>query len=319
MRLSARVARWLLACGAVLCAAGCAVQTAALREHRPPDLAPTVELTGTPFFAQTDYQCGPAALATALAALGDEIDPSRLADEIFLPARTGTLQIEMMSGARRHAAVPTRLPTTLEAVLREVQAGHPVVVLQNLGLSWAPLWHYAVLIGYDIPQAEVFLRSGKTRREVMWMRTFEHTWTRAGSWAFVALPPGQWPATASEKAVIEASVGFERAATPAQAVLAYRSAAQRWPDSLSLQMGLGNSLYASGDKQAAAQAFRDAAERHHSAPAWINLASTLMELGVVPEALKAAQQAVALDDTAWNEQARDMLAQVRNSLGHPTP
>jgi len=290
---------------------GCAVQTQALREHPPADLPSPVELTSTPFFAQTAYQCGPAALATELGAAGIDVDPAVLGEQVFLPARTGTLQIEMIAGARRHGAVATRLPTRLEALLREVQAGHPVVVLQNLGLSWAPQWHYAVLTGYDIGEGDVMLRSGITRREVMRMRTFEHTWTRAGSWAFVALPPGQWPATADEKDVIDAAVGFERVAPPAVAAQVYRSALVRWPDSLSLQMGVGNSLYAQGDKHAAAESFRAAALKHHSAPAWINLASTLLELGEYAQAQAAAREAVAASDATWLARAEAVLAETR--------
>jgi tetratricopeptide (TPR) repeat protein len=291
--------------------AGCAVQTRALREHPPPDLASTAELAATPFFPQTEYQCGPAALATALTAAGFAADPVQLAEQVFLPARTGTLQVEMIAGARRHGAVATRIVPTLEAALREVQAGHPVVVLQNLGLSWAPAWHYAVLVGYDIAAGEVLLRSGTTRREVMAMRTFEHTWRRSAAWGFVALAPGQWPATLQEAAAVEASVGFERVAPPAQAVLVYRSALVRWPDSLSLAMGLGNSLHALGDKRAAAEVFRAAAERHRSAPAWINLSGALLELGEKAQALEAARNAVALGDAVWQKQADEALREAQ--------
>jgi hypothetical protein len=289
---------------------GCAaVQTTALRERPPADIPATVELAQTPFFPQETYQCGPAALATALAAAGLPADLEQLGAEVFLPARTGTLQAEMIAGARRHGAVATRLPPDLASVLREVQAGHPVVVLLNLGLSWVPVWHYAVVVGYDIDSGEMWLRSGRTRRATLLMRTFEHTWKRAGSWAFAALPPGQWPATAQEAAVVEAAVGFERAAPAPQAVAAYRAALARWPASLSLQMGLGNALYASGDKAGAAQAFRAAAQGHRSAPAYINLASTLLELHRRDEAVAAARTAVAVSDAAWRAQADAALAE----------
>ncbi|WP_341890788.1 PA2778 family cysteine peptidase [Variovorax sp. YR752] len=301
----------LLAILALLLAllAGCAVQTETLRRAPPAALAPRVELAATPFFAQTEYHCGPAALATVLAAAGLAATPAALGEQIFLPARTGTLQIEMIAGARRHGAVATRLPGTLEAVLRELQAGHPVVVLQNLGLSWYPLWHYAVAIGYDLNTGDMLLRSGTTERLALPLSTFEHTWVRAGSWAFVALPPGRWPATAEEAAVVEAAVGFERAAPPAQAVLAYRSALQRWGGSLSLQMGLGNSLYAAGDKVAAAAAFEDATGLNpSSAAAWMNLASVRGEIGQRAAALAAAREAVKVADSTWVERARDLLA-----------
>ena len=301
---------WLAATLALLLA-GCAAQTQALRSAPPAGLAARVELAATPFFPQTEYHCGPAALATVLAGFSPEATPERLGGEVFLPARTGTLQIEMIAGARRHGAVATRLPGTLEALLREVHAGHAVVVFQNLGLSWYPLWHYAVLVGYDLGTGEVVLRSGTTERLVIGMRTFEHTWVRAGSWAFVALPPGRWPVTADEKAVVEAAVGFERAGTPAQAALAYRSALERFPDSLSLRMGLGNALHAAGDRATAAQAFEEAARRHPgSAPAWINLASTLAGLGRLEAARAAAQRAVAAADGHWAERARALRDQL---------
>ena len=297
---------------------GCAVQTEALRRSLPADMAPRVELAGTPFFAQTDYHCGPAALATVLAASGKPVLPDLLGEQIFLPARTGTLQLEMIAGARRQGVVATRLPGTLEALLRELQAGQPVVVLLNLGLSWYPLWHYAVAIGYDLPRSEMLLRSGTTERAVLPMNTFEHTWVRAGSWAFVALPPDRWPATAEEAAVVEAAVGFERAAPPAQAVIAYRSALQRWGGSLSLQMGLGNALYAAGDKAGAAQAFEAATTRHpDSAPAWMNLASTRAELGQRDAAVAAARQAAHVADANWAAQARALLERLMPGTGAP--
>jgi tetratricopeptide (TPR) repeat protein len=147
------------------------------------------------------------------------------------------------------------------------------------------------------------------------MRTFEHTWARSGHWAFTALPPGQWPATASEAAVVEASVGYERNATPAQAAAVYRSALERWGDNLSLTMGLGNSLHAAGDKRGAAEAFRRAAERQRSAAAYINLASTLLELDDLPGARAAADAAVALGDTRWQTQAEAVQRQARSGGG----
>ncbi len=297
---------------------GCAVQTQALRQAPPADLPTRAELAATPFFPQTEYQCGPAALATVLGAAGFAAAPDALAEQVFLPARTGTLQIEMIAGARRQGAVATRIPPSLEAALRETASGQPVAVLLNLGLSWYPLWHYAVLVGYDLEAGDVFLRSGTTQRAVLPMRTFEHTWTRAGAWGFVTTPPQRWPATVQEPAVVEAAVGFERAASPAQAVAAYRSALQRWSGNLSLQMGLGNSLYATGDKPGAAAAFQRAASDHpQNVPARINLSSTLLELGDAAAAVAAAQQAVALGDPAWASQAQAVLAaaQTKDSSG----
>ncbi len=274
--------------------AGCAVQTPRLLAEPPADLPRRVELADTPFFPQEEFQCGPAALATVLSAAGLPTRPDDVVDQVFLPAREGSLQLEMLAGSRRHGAVATRIPGTLEAVMRETAAGHPVVVLQNLGLSWIPYWHYATIIGYDLDEGDFVLRSGTTERLELAMRTFEHTWDRSERWAFVALPPGRLPASANEEEVTRALVAFERNASPTAAARGYLTALGRWPDSLVLAMGLGNSRYAAGDLSGAEQAFREAAARHGSAAALNNHARVLLELGRRDEARQAAQQAVQL-------------------------
>ena len=280
---------------------GCATQSAALRAAPPDGLAAPVELTATPFVPQTRFHCGPAALATVLGAAGIAADATRLGDEIFLPARSGTLQLEMLAGARRAGAVATRIPPTMESALRELHAGHPGLVLQNLGLSFAPTWHYAVLVGADLDRGEVVLRSGTVERELMSMQTFERTWQRAGGWGIVVLPPGRWPATAERAAVIEAAIGFERVASGERAAAVYRSAIERFGADVTLGVGLGNTLHAAGDLRGAEAAFGDAARRFGSVPAWINLARTRLALGNVAGARAAADSARALGDAAWSE------------------
>lgn len=286
---------------------GCATQTRDLRANRPAGLPSRVELTDTPFFPDEAFYCGPAALATVLGAAGLPTDPDKVAGQVFVPGREGSLQIEMLVAARRGGAVSTVLPGTLEALLREIAAGHPVVVLSNLGLKWAPSWHYAVAVGYDLDAGEMLLRSGPMKRQQMALRTFEHTWARANQWAFVALPPGQLPATALETDAVRALVAFERSAAPDQAARAYAAGLQRWPDNLVLAIGLGNARYAAGDLPGAEQAFRLAAERHASSAAWNNLAVILDEQGRHSAAITAARKAVELsgaDDKGPRETLR---------------
>jgi hypothetical protein len=276
-----------------------------------------VEHDDAPFHPQLDYQCGPAALATALGHAGLPGDPVELARQVFLPARQGSLQLEMLAGARRQGGVATRVPDRVDALLREVAAGQVVVVLQNLALSFAPRWHYAVVVGYDLEAGEVVLRSGTTRRERLTLRTFAHTWQRAGFWGFVVLPPGRWPATVTREAAIEAAVGFERAVTAAQAEVAYRTGLERWPDDLTLAMGLGNTIAAQSRWAEAAEVFRAAAERHGAAPAWINLSTVLVRLGEPDAALEAARNAQVASKTptggAWRDAAESAVETARRA------
>lgn len=301
---------WL---AAALCAllVGCAAPGVreALRDPRLPERA---ELATTPFFAQTEYHCGPAALATVLTAIEIAVTPEALAPQVYVPARRGSLQIEMLAAARRNGAFAVELPDRLEALLAEISAGHPVLVLQNLGLSWAPSWHYAVAIGFDRDAATVTLRSGTTRREVMTLDTFQHTWNRAGRWAFVALRPGQLPASVSEAAMLQATLAYARVASPEDRGLAFAAAAARWPDNLALQIGHGNSEFAAGRLESARRIFADAARRHpdNGAP-FNNLAHVLAELGDLAAAREAAHTALALDDGSA-PQARQTLAEIES-------
>lgn len=287
-------------------------QTAALRDAPPEGLPVRVERTEVPFFPQTPYHCGPAALATVLKHAGIDVTPEQLGEAVFLPAREGSLQTEMLAGARRSGAVAVRLPKELSAVLREVAAGHPVVILQNLGLAVMTRWHYAVVVGYDLGRGEIILRSGTTEREVMSLGTFEHTWKRGDYWAFAALAPGQLPATAEEREAVQATIAFERVAAPALAVRGYEAAAARWPQSLVVGIGLGNARFNAGDTAGAAAAFEAVARRHDSAAAWNNLAQARLKLGLRAAALDAAQRAVKraeASETQWVDEARSTLRQ----------
>jgi tetratricopeptide (TPR) repeat protein len=232
-----------------------------------------------PFIAQTPLHCGPASLAMVLRHIGRDVSADQLADAVFLPARGGTLQTEMLAGGRRHDALAQRVPGRLEALLRELQAGRPVVVLQNLGLAIAPTWHYAVLIGFDRARDELVLRSGLTERQTLSFTTFEHTWARADHWAMVVLPPGELSATADERSTVDAAVAFERVAAPASAARVYEAMLQRWPGHLAAAIGLGHARLKLGDAAAAEAAWQRAAERHDSAAAWNNLAMLRWQRG----------------------------------------
>ena len=286
------------------CASWTGPQTTALRAQPPAGLAPQVELRAVPFIAQTPLHCGPASLAMVLQHIGRDVSADALADAVFLPARGGTLQAEMLAGARRHDALALRLAPSLEALLREVQAGRPVVVLQNLGLSFAPQWHYAVVVGFDVAREDIVLRSGLVERATMSWRTFEHTWARAGHWAMVALPPGQLAASADERSTLDAALAFERVAPATSAARVYQSLLARWPDNLVAAIGLGNARAAAGDRAGAIAAFEAAAARHDSAAAWNNLAMLHWEQGdrtAAQAALARAQRRVDQAEPAFAE------------------
>jgi tetratricopeptide (TPR) repeat protein len=252
------------------------------------------EIASVPFFPQDEYQCGPAALAMVLAWSGLKVEPADLTEKVYTASLKGSLQPAMIAGARRSGRLAYVIAGT-ESLVREIAADHPVIVLQNLGLSWIPVWHYAVAVGYDTPRDEVMLHSGLNARKLLSMPVFQNTWARAADWGLLVLKPGELPATAEEGKFVEAVLGLEKAKQPAAAVDGYRAALGRWPHNLAAMMGLGNSYYALGDLKNSEAAFRQATEAHpREGAAFNNLAHVLLALGRREEALTAAQRAVVL-------------------------
>ncbi|MBL1276636.1 MAG: PA2778 family cysteine peptidase [Ectothiorhodospiraceae bacterium] len=291
--------RYFLFYSLLLVLSGCAsgLQTQQLRVN-PAGFPDQKELSHTPFFPQQQYQCGPAALATVLNHSGVKIDAQSLQSEIYLPSRRGSLQIEILASTRRHNRVPYKIEPTLFALFSEITAGNPVLVLQNLGFNWAPQWHYAVVIGFNIPQRTVILRSGMEARHMTAMDTFELTWARSNYWGLVITAPDNLPATATAERYLRSVVDIENTTLKGRwqrVNTAYRSALTRWPNNFVAQMGVGNSAYALGDLPSASRAFRRAMNAQpEAAVAHNNLAQVLMELGQLNEAEKYARHAVDL-------------------------
>jgi hypothetical protein len=308
-------------CGLALMLSACTAS--GVREVKQNSQLPRqVELTETPFYPQELYQCGPAALATALNTIDIKISPEQLTPEVYIPSRQGSLQIEMLAAARRHGALAIQIPPNLQALLGEIAAGNVVVVMQNLGLSWAPSWHYAVVVGYDLDKELMWLRSGTFERFEMTLSTFQRTWARSQQWAFVTLKPGDLPVSAQPEQVIRALIAFEKTAPALQAQAGYESAVRRWPDNLVLVMGLGNSAYAAKDLATSAKAFRQAIDAHpHSAAAHNNLAHVLLAQGDPSKAQAYAEEAMRLaaDDEKLQAQIRQTLNEIataRASVQH---
>jgi tetratricopeptide (TPR) repeat protein len=274
---------------------GCATPQTDRLLASPTELPRQVELDEVAFFPQETHQCGPAALATVMSSTALNITPDELVPEVYLPGRKGSLQFELLAAARRHGRVPYVLSPQLDAITAELAAGNPVLVLQNLGIAVAPFWHYAVVVGYDLASAELILRSGRERRRVTSLSTFEHTWRRGDYWAVVVLPPEKIAQTAEELPYLQAVVALERLERWQDASTAYTSALQRWPESLGAHIGAGNSRYALGDLHGAEQMFRAAIHQHpQAAVAFNNLAQVLADQQRWDDALVLAQQAVML-------------------------
>jgi tetratricopeptide (TPR) repeat protein len=308
----------LLALGGWAALGGCA----ALAPERVPLARTPVELTQTAFHPQQAYQCGPAALATVLEASGVAVAPEALAPAVYLPGRRGSLQVELLAAVRRHQRLAVTLAPTPAAVVAQLQAGRPVLVLQNLASSLVPVWHYAVVVGYRPEQDQFVLRSGRDRRRLVSRGRFEATWRRADHWAVVVLDPAT-PATGLEPdAYLQAAADLESTGAHQAALRAFRSAAAAWPERAMPLLGQANNLYHLGRLDQAEAVYRRLVTRHPEQPVAVhNLAMLLVERGRACEAtavvgvgtpadhelVRAARRAVAEACPAPGSKAPDLL------------
>jgi tetratricopeptide (TPR) repeat protein len=185
--------------------------------------------------------------------------------------------------------------------MRELAAGNPVFVLQNLGLDSVPVWHYEVVVGYDFEERIVILRSGVNARVLRSFALFEKTWQRADHWALVVVPVDSIPVTAGADAYLGAVTGLEEVGRIESANHAYATALRRWPDNLLANTGLGNSYYAMGEFVAAETAYRAALQVDpQKAEVWNNLAYALAQLGRHESSMDAIGRALELDPDNQN-------------------
>lgn len=251
----------------------------------------TVEHAAVPFFPQLDYQCGPAALATVLAYSGVPVTPEPLVRLVFVPARKGSLQLEMLAAPRTWGRVSYQLAPRYSDLLREVAAGNPVIVLQDVGPLMTQ-WHYAVVNGFDYPSGTVYLRSGTTKRQELPFTLFERQWMKGSYWAMVVTPPDRIPVTANENGWINAVVAMARVSGADAAAKGYQAALKRWPDNETAAVGLANVHHGRGDFAQAINLLRAAHQKHPRSPIVTNnLAQALSDSGRHGEALAVIDKA----------------------------
>jgi tetratricopeptide (TPR) repeat protein len=294
----------LVACALILLSylGGCATspQTRLLLDN-PPDIPQRVELTEVPFFPQLQYHCGPSSLASIINYRGTPVEPDQIADMIYVPGLKGSLQIEVEAAARQFEMLPVQLDGKLESLLRELAAGNPIFVLQNLGLDSVPVWHYEVVVGYDLVERVVVLRSGVNARVLRSFALFEKTWQRADHWSLAVVSVDSIPVTAGAVAYLDAVMGMEQVGRIESANHAYATALRRWPENLLAQTGLGNSAYAMGEFVAAESAYRSALMIDpQKAEVWNNLAYVLAQLGRHESSMDAIDHALELDPDNQN-------------------
>lgn len=260
--------------------AGCASVPQWPNPVSSPSAAGERRLLDVPFHSQERYQCGPASLAMMLNAQGIEATPEALVERVYLPERQGALQVEMVAAARQFGLLVYPLERAVDNILNEINAGHPVLVLQNLRFGWWPQWHFAVVIGYDPQEETLILHSGTESNYEQPLPAFMATWDRAGRWARVMLKPDTLPATVEPLDFLIAANDLETTGKLDAAQTAYHTAITVWPEQPAALLGLGNIAYQREQWIQAAHYYGQITQRFPQVAAgWNNLGEALARQG----------------------------------------
>jgi hypothetical protein len=298
----------------MLLGVGCASHSPLLPRYVSENtLPPAIKLTQTPFFPQTAYQCGPAALATALQSAGVSVLPQDLVGQVYVPERKGSFQVELIATARRYGIVPYPVTPTLSGLLQELHGGRPVLVMQNLGLRSLSVWHYAVVIGFDTATDQMILRSGVEANKLMKTRRFLTTWQGADKWGLVMLQPGELPAIPDRDTYVQSIAALEALGQYKAALQSYQAALQKWPADPAAMLGLGNVYYALEQLDEADAAYRKLLNiMPNHAIALNNLAQVLADRGCFKAALTTIES--ALTDINLDAELRSTVLRTRTAI-----
>ncbi|WP_157833725.1 PA2778 family cysteine peptidase [Hydrogenovibrio kuenenii] len=256
----------------------------------PEDLPAKAELTQVPFFPQSEYQCGPAALATVLNYRHQSVKPDDLTDKVYVPNRKGSFQLEMVAAARQYGLVAYPLAPKMSDLLSEVSAGNPVLVLQNLSFDTFPMWHFSVVVGYDLAHESIVLRSATTKRWETSFSNFEQTWRKSQYWGLVITQPNHIPKTANVKNWLQASYDLEQVGKIQAAKVAYQAATKHWLDQPDVWIALTNLQYKQKDFAEAISNMKSILPRFSSnVQLWNNYAYILKSYGCQDAAILAAK------------------------------
>lgn len=283
-----------------------ATQAVAARE-----IPPVHEIKNVPFVLQKVAHCGPATLTMAMNWWGKSLTVDEIAAQVYSPKSEGSFQTDMVSAVRRNGMLGVPI-FGLEALTREIAADHPVIVFENLGLASFPLWHYALVFGYDLPDREFILHSGKDAGLRESFKVFERSWKLGDYWGLVILPPGQLAVTADEFEHVKAASALEQLELLPAADESYQAILKRWPESLGALIGRANIAFTQRRKKDSLGFLLQATKFHpNSSSAWHNLAIAQAELKQRKAARTSAANALRLASPEEKSQFEKSLKELR--------
>jgi len=143
-------------------------------------------IENVPFYTQTTYQCGPSSLAGVMNYWGITVTPDEITEEIYSESARGTLSIDMVLYPQRRGLKTDHYRGDMKDLKRNIELGHPVIVLVDYGFSVYQVNHFMVVVGYN--ESGVIVNSGKERGKFIAEKYFMRSWERTEFWTLLIKP-----------------------------------------------------------------------------------------------------------------------------------
>ena len=204
----------------------------------------------------------------------------------------------MIAAVRRYGRVPYQIGQGIQSIMDQLKHDQPVLVFLNLGSRMLPIYHYAVVIGYEPETDTLIMRSGMDYRLRMSRQKFLSAWHKPGNWGLIVLPPGKLPVTVDVERYLKSIIALESVGQWRAAELSYQAVLRQWPANTLALFGLANSLLAQGKLNEAVAQYRNVLEQDAThKPARNNLADTLLRLGLCEQASAALERVIIDSDS----------------------
>jgi hypothetical protein len=133
------------------------------------------------------FQCGPTTLAAVLAFHGTTVPEAAISEAIYSPSARGALLTDLAWYARSQGYATELRTGTPEDLQNAVAAGHPPIVLLDLGLGSIRRPHFTAVTAWAVDK--VRYQGRQPNGVVVAQKKFIRQWQRAGN-QYLLIRPG---------------------------------------------------------------------------------------------------------------------------------
>lgn len=149
-------------------------------------------IENVPYFAQKDFQCGPAALATVVNywylrdRSGRQLPTETIIADIYSPSARGVLGMDLGFYARKLGFDVVDHAGSMENIKRNVDLGVPVIILVDYGMLAHQQNHFMVAKGYT--NDSIIVNSGREENQAILAEDLNKIWKKTGFWSLIIRP-----------------------------------------------------------------------------------------------------------------------------------